>query len=291
MENIYIVICNGISDIGKGWLTAAITGLDPKNTLPIKIDPLLNISFPQHLGIAIDDLCDADVVRDFIDQGYAPNGQFKISEDMGTYKAAGATIYPECNIVAGGLIKRFLESDNVEIRPGEIKKRTFADLSRFLATEITTIAKKYNPKTVVIEVGGTIEDQEMIYIPSTFRFLGTDDFLGIKPKIVFLTYFEYAESYEPGKYRVKTQHIRRGLKTISQRYYELPLKACFVRRRNIPQNEAKDEQLKRDLRNVAYETQLSENRIVLLPDVNSGSLTANLNAITEFLRSTKLFTS
>ena len=91
LKEILVVLCNGISDIGKGWLTASLGALDPENTLPIKIDPLLNNSFPQHLGISINDLCkeNPEDVMAFINAGFADSAEFKISEDMQTYKDAG----------------------------------------------------------------------------------------------------------------------------------------------------------------------------------------------------------
>lgn len=288
LRHIYIVVCNGISDIGKGWLTAGLCGLDLAHTLPIKIDPLLNLSFPQHLGVPIKELCDVPDIEAFIKQGRSNSGDFKISEDMATYHEAGVKVYPECNIVAGDLINRFLNSPNHEIRPGEMKKRTFSDLARFLASDITTIVHARQPETLIIEVGGTIEDHESVYIPSAIRFLGTKEFLGIIPEIVLLTFFEYAEAYGVARYQIKTQHIRRGIVQISQTYYHLPLRVCFVRRRNVPL-EVEDAVLIADLRNAAYETQVPAEKIVLLPNVALGSLKSNLQAITYIIQQTGLF--
>lgn len=289
LQNVYAVVCNGISDIGKGWLTAAICGLDPAHTVPIKIDPLLNLRFPQHLGVPIGTLCDPKDVAAFIEQKRASNADFKISEDMATYREAGARVYPECNIVAGDLINRFLNSPDIEIRPGEIKKRTFSDLSRFLAAEIVEIVRVRQPHTLIIEVGGTIEDSEAEYIPRAMRFLGQKDYLGVLPEIVLLTFFEYAESYDNSRYRLKTQYVRRGVTQVSQHYYNLPLKACFVRRRNVPLD-VTDAVLLKDLHNAAYETQIPPEKFVFLPNVNQGSIRSNLSAITGIIRQTGLFT-
>lgn len=288
LRNIYVVVCNGISDIGKGWLTAALIGLDPQNTLPIKIDPLLNLTFPQNLGIPIKDICASEDVDAFIHQGRASSANFRISEDIQTYSETGVRVYPECNIVAGDLINRFLNTPDEYIRKNEIKKRTFNDLARFLATEITTIARKRNPRTLVIEVGGTVEDMESVYIPGAMRFLQQQDFLGITPEIVLLTYFEFAESYDQQKYRIKTQHIRRGIINTSKVYYHLPLKACLVRRRNVP-DVIPDTVLVNDLENVAYETQIPPQKIALLHNVNAASVKANLECITEIIRRTGIF--
>lgn len=288
LESILVVVCYGISDIGKGWLTAAIAGLSPDHTLPLKIDPLLNLSFPQHLGLPIRTLCEETEVAAFMQIGRADSGDFRVSEDLGTYRAAGVKVYPECNIVAGDLINRFLNSPDVYVRPGEIKKRTFNDLSRFLAEEITSIVRARTPIRLIIEIGGTVEDSESIYIPGAIRFLAQPDLLGVTPEVILLTYFDYAESSEEGRYRVKTQHIRRGILQTSRAYYHLPLKACFARRRHIPEA-ISDDVLRRDLCNVAYETQIASERIILLPNISQGDVRENVKGITDLVRRTGLF--
>lgn len=296
LEHVYVVVCNGISDIGKGWLAASIAGLDPANTLIIKIDPLLNLEFPSHLGVPIKDICSPQDVADFIALGRAKSENYKISEDFRTYKAAGVKVFPECNIVAGALLKRFLDRPDEFVRQesrgdaqDEVKKRTFPDVSQFLAQEITRIAKNRKPKILIIEVGGTIEDGELLYIPGAFRLLGGSSYLRITPEIVLLSYFEYADSYDHKKYRVKTQHIRRGIIGTFKTYYNLPLKACFARRRNVPSSES-DTALRKDLINVAHETQVSPSRIIYLPNVaKNSSLAANLQDITKLIHATNLF--
>ena len=289
LNNIYVVVCNGISDIGKGWLTASILGLDPENTLPIKIDPLLNLSFPAHLGVPIRELSsDEDVLSFAQKRGLDLASEPKISEDFQTYKEAGAKVYPECNIIAGELINRFLNSPIPQIRAGEVKKRTLADLSRYLAEEITQIVKSRNPSKVIIEVGGTIEDHESIYIPGTMRFLAHPEYLGVAPEIILLTFFEFAEAYAVTRYRVKTQYIRRGIMQVSQIYYNLALKACFVRRRNVPED-VPDSVLLSDLKNAAYEAQLPKEKVVYIPNVSQGSLKGNLGQITNLIRQSGVF--
>jgi CTP synthase (UTP-ammonia lyase) len=41
LERIYVIVCYGMSDIGKGWLTASIGAIQPEGCVPVKIDPLL----------------------------------------------------------------------------------------------------------------------------------------------------------------------------------------------------------------------------------------------------------
>jgi hypothetical protein len=126
------------------------------------------------LGIEIKKICNDEDVQSFIQQKRATTSKFKISEDFKTYYDCGINVFPECNIVAGDLMARFLQSENIYIRSGEVKKRTFNDLSRFLANEIRGIVRERKPKTLLIEVGGTIEDKEQIYIPGAIRFLGNE---------------------------------------------------------------------------------------------------------------------
>jgi len=262
VENIYVIVCYGISDIGKGWLTASIGALDVEGSVAVKIDPLLNTRFPPHLGVPIGAICsDADIDA-FISAGRARDRAHRVSEDMLTYMQSGLTVYPECNIVGGDLISSFLAKGETEVRPGETKKLTFNDLSYYLCSQLVDIAKRREPKTLLIEVGGTLEDPESIYIPAAIRFLAQD--MGVTPEMVLLTYFEYAEA--PGTYRVKTQSARRGLAAVSRVYYGLPIKACFVRRRTVPSS-VSDDVLISDLAQAAYETQTDSSKLVLLPNV------------------------
>ena len=282
VDKIYIVVCNGISDIGKAWMASSIGRLDPEHTMPIKIDPLLNLVFPQHLGIEINKLCNQHDVDAYVAQeNRADSGNFKISEDFQTYKNAGMKIYPECNMIGGDLICRFILSENVNIRKNEIKKRTLNDLSMFMAKEITNIVKHRKPKKLVIEVGGTIEDKEIVYIPGAFRILGTEEYLGVEPEMILLSYFDYAEPHAEGAYRVKTQYIRRGVSKVTEIYQGIKLKACFARRRNVP-DAISDDALIMDLKNVAYECQIDPSNVVYLPNVKR-------EEISNILRESNLF--
>ncbi|MCP4218771.1 MAG: hypothetical protein GY765_29335, partial [bacterium] len=171
-----------------------------------------------------------------------------------------------------------------DIRTGEVKKRTFNDLGRYLAADISAIVKKRKPKTLLIEVGGTIEDMESIYVPGAIRFLGKKEFLNVTPQVVLLTYFDYAEPHAEGAHRLKTQYARRGIAKVSGTYYGVPLKACFVRRRNVP-DVVLDAKLEADLENVAYETQIDPREVILLPNVEK----KDHWKLTELIRKTGLF--
>lgn len=259
LKKIYIIACTGISDLGKGWLTSSLGAISPDRTLPIKVDPLLNLEFPRHLGVSLKKLASKTEY----------SGNVKVSEDLALYHSVGMPVYEDCNLISGALMNAFLKTKVPEIRPGETKKRTFNDLSYYFAAHITGLVQKYNPERVVIEVGGTIDDREAIFWQGAFRFLENKELLGIKPEIVLLSYFDYAEA--DYAYRVKTQHIRRGLTTLMQTYYNLHMAACVVRRRHVPQT-VSDEVLMSDLYNVAYETQIPYEKMVLFPNVERGEL-------------------
>lgn len=264
LQHIFVVVCSGMSDIGKGWLTASIGAVSPQNCVPVKIDPLLNTQFPRHLGVEIATVCDPDDVTTFQTQRRGDDASYRVSDDMRTYKDAGLRVYPECNILGGDLFESFLAGGDKEVRPGEIKKLTFNDVSHHLCGRLAEIVRRRRPKTLLIEIGGTIEDAEHVYLPAALRFLPR--YIGIAPEIVLLTYFEYAET--DGVYRVKTQTIRRALASVSRLYHGLPMRACFVRRRTVPEHEP-DEVLLRDLDQVAYETQVERSKLILLPNVQA----------------------
>lgn len=281
LKHIYIVVCNGISDLGKGWLAASIGSIDAEHTLPIKIDPLLNQRFPQHIGIPIQELCDSDDIARFLAAHPEYSAEYHISDDFETYHAAGMKVHPECNIVAGDLLSQFINLPDVFIRPGEFKKKTFTDLSYFLAEQLIAMGECYQPTTMIIEVGGILEDYESIYIPGAMRFLRT--LTGVTPELILLTYFEQADgNLTDGKYRLKTQHIRRGIKHVQSLYYDLPLKACIVRRRNVATALA-DTILEKELENVRYETQLAAGKLIYIPNVNEPTLADNLQRIRRIL--------
>lgn len=284
-KEIYVIICNGISDIGKGWLTSAIGALNPERTLPIKIDPLLNTYFPPHLGVEINEICSSEEVRDFL--GQTENTKpFWVSDDLKLYKSVGMAVYPECNIIAGNLWKQFLVTlDNQPkfIRENEYKKVTFNDLSFFLAKMIAQIVRKRKPERVLIEIGGTVDDREMSYLPAAMRYLAQPELLGCPPEIILLSYLDYSED-EDSAYRIKTQYVRHGILETRQSYYKLPIRACFVRRRGVPDS-VSDNVLVDDLKNVAFETQTDPTKFHLLSNIPK----ERLSELTQLFRKRSIF--
>lgn len=247
LEHIYVVLGGGISDIGKGWLTGSIASVLP-NALPVKIDPMLTQQFPVQLGITVE-------------------GKV-ISEDFLTYQALGLPIYPECNIIGGALLHEFLHQPQKTLSQGfddgAEKKLTFADLSDFLAAKLLALTNlSEDCRSLVIEVGGTITDMEHVYIGSAIRALGLK--VGILPKVVLLSFLEHPET-DTGS-PARTHNVRQIIQEARSRY-SVPIKACFVRRRYVPEW-VKDEEIEDELLNIAYETQMSPSQLVYVPNLDS----------------------
>jgi uncharacterized protein YbbK (DUF523 family) len=237
LEHIYVVVGSGNSDIGKGWLTAAISSVLPR-ALPVKIDPFLNTAFPADIGIPL-------------------NGKI-VSDDLATYQRLGLPIFPECNIVNGALLLEMLQQPvKTFVRRNKpvIKKLTFADISELLANKLLGLTNLIEDcRNLLIEVGGIVTDQENIWIPNALKLLGAKS--GVLPEIVVLSYIEHSEVGFP----VKTQNVRFAIRQ-AQGHYRLPIKACFVRRRHVP-SDVTAEQIREELQNIAYETQLDPYRII-----------------------------
>jgi hypothetical protein len=262
LKRVFVIVCAGMSDIGKGWLTASLGTLARSRVVPVKIDPLLNTRFPHHLGVEIASLCGPQDVAEFMARSGAADSCYRVSDDMRTYKEAGLAVYPECNILGGDLLQSFLAEGDREVRPAETKKLTFNDVSHHLCSRLAEIVERRRPETLLIEIGGTIDDPEHIFFPAALR--GLSQYIGVTPELLLLTYFEYAETL--GVYRVKTQSVRRALASLARRYHGLTMRACFVRRRSVPDHEP-DQVLEEELEQVAYETQVDRSRLILLPNV------------------------
>lgn len=257
LEHIYVVVGSGTSDIGKGWLTASIANVLPK-ALPVKIDPFLNIEFPEDIGIPL-------------------GGKF-VSEDLATYMKLGLPVFPESNILNGSLLLELLHQPATKLERGSFKKLTFSDLSAVLAQKLLTATQRVpDCRNLVIEVGGIVTDREHIWIPNALKLLGNKT--GITPGIIILSYIEHAEVGFP----IKTQHVRHAIRETQSRY-GLPIYACFVRRRYVPSS-VTTEQIRQELANIAFETQLSPNLIVFEDNF------ASVFELRDFVKTTTIFDS
>ncbi len=235
-----IIVCGyGSSDIGKGWLAASIAKV-VRNTQVIKIDPFLNQTFPANIGIEIDSKI--------------------LSDDLSTYRSMGIQVEPAYNIINGQILSSVMAGEEKRLQRGDIKKLTFADLAEVMALKLLNVFRM-GVERIVIEIGGTITDREHAWIPDALRFLA--QILGVTPQIVLLTYLERSESGYP----VKTQNVRNAIRS-ARANYGLPIFACFVRRRFIPET-VSSEDIRRELFNVAFETQFPINRLILEENYSS----------------------
>lgn len=246
-DHIFVVVGSGSSDIGKAWLTSSIASALPK-ALPIKIDPMLNRQFPPELGITL-------------------RGRV-VSEDLSTYRDLGLPVHPECNIVAGALLQEFLRQPTKVLdhgpKQGSTKKLTLADISAFLADKLLCLATSLGDyRNLVIEVGGIVTDLENAYIPAALRILGLKT--GTMPEMVVLSYLEHPETSAGSP--VRTQIVRHAIRE-TRRHYSLPIRACFVRRRYVPEH-VTDEQIRDELTNIAFEVQMPTTHIVYVPNLSS----------------------
>lgn len=243
LKHIYFVAGSGSSDIGKGWLASSIASL-VKNPLVIKIDPMLNQTFPKDVGLQLDGV--------------------QVSDDFASYRHFGLGVSPEQNLVMGNVWKHFLNVTITPplIAPNQEKKLTQADLSEFLSQQIITLMKDHKPENVVIEIGGIPSDLEHSSLPAAFRLLGIHSL--VVPELIMLSYFEYVTV--DGQNRLKAQVIKDGLRNATERYAGLPLKAVFVRRKHVP-TEIPNERLGIELERIAYESQTDPGKFIFLDNV------------------------
>jgi uncharacterized protein YbbK (DUF523 family) len=229
-----IVVCGyGASDIGKGWLSAAIAKVLSRTQI-IKIDPFLNQIFPVDIGFKLD----GEVV----------------SDDFATYKSLNINVSAKDNVLNGQIMANVLQAQNKYLQRGDQKKLTFSDISEAMASKLASIIN-LNAERVVIEVGGTIADREHVWIPDALRLLG--QMLGVMPQLVLITYLEPSEK----GFRVKTHNVRTAIR-MARSSFGLPIIACFVRRRFVPETFTSDA-ISCEFFNIAFETQFPVNLIFL----------------------------
>lgn len=240
-----VVVGVGTSDIGKGWITASLAA-NMMPALPLKIDPFLNREFPKDLGVV--------------------KGGKMVSDDFATYEALGLPVSPRQNFLMGKELYEFATAAHGRsfLRDGKkvVKKLTFADVSAHLAESMSDVIRSHaEVRTTVVEVGGAVEDREHIWIPDALALLARR--LGVQPEIVIVGCLEVSE----GRYAVKTQSLRRGIREAKARY-PFPIAACFARRRSVPRKFS-SAHLGEELRNVAYETGIDPEKIHLVDNVGS----------------------
>lgn len=255
LKEIYAIVANGACDTGKGRLVGSIASILGEETFIIKYDPMVG-TFPEDLGL--------------IFQG-SENNQIKqigrpVTDDFDTY--LGLEVNPGMiyNLVEGDVLRAFCEfaATRPMIGQGEQKKLTTADRSFFLAETILHTIKETNPRALVIEIGGIVEDQEQSHLAATLRFIGIKT--GIIPQIVGLTYLEGTET---NSHAIKTQIARNGIREIMKKYPGLPLHSVFIRRRFLSP-EIPAEKIQQEILRIAYETAVHPDILVFMENVPNG---------------------
>jgi uncharacterized protein YbbK (DUF523 family) len=167
-----------------------------------------------------------------------------------------------------------LQGQEKHLQRGDEKKLTFADLAEAMASRLANIIR-VDAERVVIEVGGTIADREHAWVPDALRLLG--QIFGVTPQLVLMTYLEISQT----GYQVKTHNVRNAIRTARSRF-GLPILACFVRRRFVPETVTSDN-IRCELFNIAFETQFPINRLILEENYSS------LQGLCDFVSSLHFF--
>lgn len=240
---IHVVVGHPSSDIGKGWMAAALAvklGLD---TPVIKIDPMLSPSFPAEIGFDL--------------------GGVVVTDDAATYLGRGLTFNPSMNIVMGQWLCQTLqepahEQGRLDLNP---LKNTHVDLGYKMAANIDTLAAGHN---TVIEVGGCPDDDETIIIAHAVRIL-----LGRYRYEVYLhvvTAYDVAANAGGPTFKIRTPV--RALRTSLQTYYGVSLQnvRLYIRRANLS-DIFTDQQLKEATVAVAFKLGLRPEQVKYVPNL------------------------
>lgn len=250
LRTLSLVVGSPVSDIGKGWTTAAIASLKD-NPLVIKIDPMLKPDgFPMGIGVQRD----GKVVTD----------------DFVAYESLGLATNPKQNIVLGEFFSRFYQQRTPYLKPGVPKKMTTADVSSALAEEMLRQIKDSKAEHVVIEIGGIPTDMEHQILPAVFRFMELQTM--VSPEIILLSTFDHTEDDVP---KIKTQLVRQAIRDVRE-FYGFDFKSVLIRRRRLP---VEDEScIEHEITTTAYETQVSRDKFLFVENVYSPGELADIFA-------------
>lgn len=240
LKRIYLVVGSPISDIGKGWLTASVASLMP-NSYVLKIDPMLNNGDMHKSGL----LQDLNLV----------------STDFSTYQKVGVKVTSDQFIYSGNVLRSYLTKidftgwDIHSLNPW--KRFTFSDVAEYFATHLKDLVRKSGKETLIIEIGGSVYDPELTYIPAALKKLSHATKAEIR--ILLLSYLDYSED---DFYSVKMQLVVQGIQQTRKIYGEPYL--IFFRSRHIPNIAvAKVKKLKREM---ASRAAVPGNRLIYLPN-------------------------
>ncbi len=241
LKSITLVVGSPVSDLGKGWTTAAIASMKD-NPLVIKIDPMLKPDgFPTGIGVERD-------------------GKI-VTDDFSTYESLGLKTSPEQNIVLGEFLLNFYKQETPFLRPGVPKKMTTADVSNSLAEEMLRQIKESGAEHVVVEVGGIPTDMEHQTLPAAFRFMELQTM--ITPQVTLLSTFDHTESEDP---KIKTQLVRQAIRDVRD-FYGFDFNSILIRRRRLPIEDVN--YIDQEMSTTAYETQVPKDKFLFVENVES----------------------
>lgn len=193
------------SDIGKGWITTALAShiADP---FVLKIDPMLEQTFPDQLGIP----CEGGIV----------------SDDVANYRKAGVRFHKDQNILIGKAVNTYLLDPYSIGVSGDTKKKTWSDVACQLAMYIAKLRGDSGCSgDTLVEIGGCPDDMEAMFLPLTIRQLGL--LFGVKPRMHLVTQFGIAQGKEG--LEAKTREVARAIELACSQYWGTDLAGVYVR--------------------------------------------------------------
>ncbi len=252
-RNLYLVVGTPLSDIGKGWLAGSIASALSSAHL-IKIDPVLN-----PVDFEVNDLT---------------KGMSKMT-DAQTYDELGIAFDAEQLFLQGNFLLDFLEAHKAqEVSTHTTPRLTFSDVAQYLAQKVCDVFVQSKKADLVIEVGGTVTDPELSYIPSAIRLVAAR--LRANLRIVVLSYLDYSEDQNLSS-PIKTRNITYGIEQTRRIYGEPSL--VFFRRRNL--SRAIENNIKAIVDTISIRGLFPKERVIYLP--NFASPTAEREFIRNFL--------
>jgi hypothetical protein len=206
---LYVVVGNPLSDIGKGWLAGSIASILPSACI-IKVDAVLTSA-------------DFDT--------YDPTSPLNESADAKTYRELGIPFTSDQLFFQGNILLDFLQRNLVT--DGKdlaiVPRYSYSDVARHFADKICDVYSRSGKKDVVIEIGGSVNDPELSYIPQVLRLVAAQE--GLTMKILLLSYLDYSEDpLMPSP--TKPQHVIYAIRQTRSVYQEPFM--VFFRRRNLP---------------------------------------------------------
>lgn len=242
MDKVY-VIASTLADTGKGWLTASIASL--VKGYPIKIDPALNALY---------------IPRDVknIDAGL-------VSTDTPTYRELGLDIGQKAVIRGGDIIYAYLQSIRKAIDkfdPHTEKRKTFADVSKFLAMRLEDLTEDED-NAPVIEMGGSVYDDNLQYLADGVRRFTNDNKADLD--IVLLSYLTNSDDEN---HAIKVNEVVKGVRRVAEVYWREP---SWVFVRNRTKWELSSDEVAHHIQKIADRTHMPLERILFEPEFETAT--------------------